>query len=275
MVTLKEKLKGKIGQKQLAHLITSYDIIGDLIVIEIKKELVSKEKIIAKSLLELHKNIKVVCKRVGIHSGEFRTQKVKIITGERRKKALYKELGTRLYVHVENVYFSPRLSTERKRIMEQIKPGEKVLVMFSGCAPYPCVFGRNTKAAEIVGIEINPYGHKLGLENVKLNKLKNVRLYLGDVRKVIPKLKEKFDRICMPLPKSAEDFLDTALLVAHKGTIIHFYDFLHEDRFSEAKDKVYRACKNAEKKCEIISLNKCGSHAPHIFRICVDFKVNN
>src|SRR3989338_2436556 len=272
MVTLKKMLAGKIGEKQIQHLTTSYDIIGDIIVLEIKKELIKKEKMIAQALLEMHKNIHVVCKRVGVHSGKFRTQKVKIIAGEKRKKTLYKELGTRLFVDVEKVYFSPRLSTERKRIMEQIKPGEKVLVMFSGCAPYPCVFAKNTKAKEIVGIEINPLGHELGLENIALNKIKNVRLYLGDVRKVIPKLKETFDRICMPLPKSAEDFLDIALSASKKGTIIHFYDFLHEDKFEEAKEKIRKACLLAKKKCTIISVNKCCSHAPHVFRICVDFK---
>jgi hypothetical protein len=36
------------------------------------------------------------------------------------------------------------LSTERKRISELVKPGEKVLVMFSGAAPYVCVIAKKT-----------------------------------------------------------------------------------------------------------------------------------
>ena len=38
----------------------------------------------------------------------------------------------------------------------------------------------------------------------------NIKLIKGDVKKVIPKLvklKQKFDRILMPLPKRAEDFI--------------------------------------------------------------------
>jgi len=275
MVTLKEILSSSLSEKQLQHLTTSYDVIGDIIILEIKDELSKKEKMIANALLDMHKNVKVVCKRVGIHTGKYRKQKVKVIAGEKRKTTIHKELNTRLKVHVENVYFSPRMSSERKRIMDQINPGEKILVMFSGCAPYPCVFAKNTKAKEIVGVEINPQGHELALENVALNKLYNVRLYLGDVRKVIPKLKEKFDRICMPLPKGGEDFLDIALGAAKKNAIIHFYDFLHESEFEEASQKISDACDTAGRTCKIISLTKCGQHAPRVFRICVDFQVLN
>ena len=44
-----------------------------------------------------------------------------------------------------------------------------------------------------------------------------VRNNYGDVRDVVPKLKKKFDRILMPLPKSAEEFLDIALSASKKG----------------------------------------------------------
>jgi tRNA (guanine37-N1)-methyltransferase len=83
----------------------------------------------------------------------------------------------------------------------------------------------------------------------------------------------KFDRILMPLPKSAEDFLDSALMVSKKGTIIHFYDFLNESDFYMAEDKIEKACKVAGVGYKIMDLVKCGQHAPHVFRICVDFEV--
>ena len=86
-------------------------------------------------------------------------------------------------MNVEKVYFSPRLSEERKRIFQQVKNNETILVMFSGIAVYPIVISKNTKAKAIVGIEINPIAHKYALENLKLNKISNVKLFLDDVKK--------------------------------------------------------------------------------------------
>ena len=77
----------------------------------------------------------------------------------------------------------------------------------------------------------------------------------------------------MPLPKHAEDYLEDALKVSKKNTIIHFYNFLHEKEFDKAKEMIKKACTMAKKRFKIIRLVKCGQHSPHVYRICVDFKV--
>jgi tRNA (guanine37-N1)-methyltransferase len=203
---------------------------------------------------------------------------MKYLAGVDTKETTYKENSVTLKLDVEKVYFSIRLGNERKRIMRLVKPHEEILVMFSGCAPYPVVLSKNTEAKHITGIEINPDGHKYGLENIKLNKIKNVDLICGDVHEVIPKLKKDnpklaYDRIVMPLPKTADEFLSDALTVAEKGTVIHFYDFLPETQFDEATTKIAEACKKKGLKHKIIAVFKCGQHAPYIYRICVDFEI--
>jgi len=82
-----------------------------------------------------------------------------------------------------------------------------------------------------------------------------------------------FDRIIMPLPRGGENFLGIALDAAKKGTIVHFYDFLHESEFDMAKEKVAKACKKAGKKYKILDLVRCGQYSPRTYRICVDFIV--
>ncbi|MGV8162055.1 MAG: class I SAM-dependent methyltransferase [Candidatus Nanoarchaeia archaeon] len=270
---LKTLLKDKLTEDEFESLKTSYDIIGTIAILEIDDDLREKEELIAEALLYSNPNIKTVLRKDDKHGGEFRTQKMKWLAGEKTKETIHKENGVLLKLDVETVYFSPRLSTERKRISELVKPDEEALVMFSGCAPYPCVLSRNTKAKSILGIEINPDGHKYGLENIALNKLKNVELINGDVLVEVPKLNRTFDRILMPLPKSAGDFLDSALLASKKGTIIHFYYFLHEDQFIEAEKLVDESCRRMGKKWKKITLVKCGQHAPRVFRICLDFEV--
>jgi len=275
MATLREVLVEKLTKKQQEFLITAFDVVGDIAIIEIKDELVKKQRVIADVVLKLNNHIKVVCKKVGAHHGKYRRQKLEVIAGEKRKITEYKENGVRLRLNVETCYFSPRLSTERKRIFELVKKRERVLVMFSGVAPYPVVIAKNTEAGKIVGIEHNKEAHRFAIENIGLNKIENVELFHGDVNDIIPdKFKRHyFDRILMPLPKGAEDFLDIALKVAKKGSIIHFYDFLHEDQFDLAKEKIEEACKTAGKKHKVLRVVKCGQYSPRVYRICVDFKV--
>ncbi|MFH2021129.1 MAG: class I SAM-dependent methyltransferase family protein [archaeon] len=268
-----DKLKDAIPKILFENLPKSYDIIGDIILVDIKEELLKYQKSIGEALLHSHKSIKTILKKTGIHEGEFRTQKYECIAGIDTREALYKENGVILKLDVEKVYFSPRLSTERKRIFKEIKPNENILVMFSGCAPYPSTISKNTLAKKIIGIEKNVIAHKYGQENLKLNKIKNVELICGDVRNVVPTLNEKFDRIVMPLPKDADTFLDIAFNVATKGTIINLYDFEHETELSLVNQKVELACKKFKIKYKILNVVKCGQYSPGKFRICVDFEI--
>ncbi|MBW2972368.1 class I SAM-dependent methyltransferase family protein [Candidatus Woesearchaeota archaeon] len=274
-MSMKSFVTKSLTKKELEHLRRAYDIIGTIAILEIPPELKKKEKLIAETILSLQKNVRTVVKKADIHGTEFRTQPMQHLAGEKTKETVHKEHGVLLHLDVEKVYFSPRLSTERQRIADQVVPGEMVLVMFSGCAPYPCVIAKNTKAKEVVGIELNPAGHDYGVENVKLNKLTNVTLINADARDAAELTKMKFDRIVMPLPKTAEDFLDSALAVAKKGTIIHFYNFRETGKFEEASELIKSACRRSKKKCRILRTVKCGQHAPRTFRICVDFSVEN
>lgn len=272
--TLKAALKGKLSDKEISLLMRSYDVIGNIAIIEIPKELSEKEELIGKTILEMHRNVKTVAKKIGAHKGIYRAQKVKIIAGEKSKETLYRENNVMLKLDVEKVYFSPRLATERKRIAKLVKNGERVLVMFSGCGPYPFVISKNSKAKEVYGVELNPVAHKYATENIRLNKTENVKLIKGNVRKVVPELKKRFDRIAMPLPKKGEAYLDIALSASKKGTIIHFYDFLREDKIPDlAFNKIKKICGKMRKKFRILNFTKCGQVSPREYRVCVDFKV--
>ena len=141
--------------------------------------------------------------------------------------------------------------------------------MFSGVAPYPCVIAKNSKAKEIYAVEINPKCHKYAQENIQLNKLDNIKLYKGDVRKILPKIKKRFDRIIMPLPKSAESFLDIAIKKLKPKGIIHFYEFQLEKDIPKASiEKIKKHCKP-----KILKIIKCGQYSPRKYHVCVDFKI--
>src|SRR3989338_1495903 len=281
---LKAILKQKLTPAELPSFIRGFDIIGDIAIIEIPRELTKKQKLIGETILQMHKNILSVFKKGTAYSGKFRTRKLIWLAGQKSKETLYKENNIRLKLDVEKVYFSPRLANDRLRIARQVLPGERILVLFSGCGPYTFTLSKNTQAKEIYAIELNPVAHKYAIENQKLNKSNNTIIIHGDAKKelgeIIAKNKKtnsknqlKFDRILMPLPKGAEEFLDVALKVTRKNSIIHFYDFQKENEFELSAEKIKKACKTAKKKCKILSIVKCGQNAPRTYRICVDFRV--
>ncbi len=243
----------------------SFDVVGDIIIFsEFPEDLEKKEKLVGRYLIKMFKNIKTVTKKTKFYSGRYRTPKLKVIAGDKSKETIHKENGVLLKVNPEKAYFSPRQGSERLRVAKLIKKGESVLTMFSGIAPFPLTISRHSEAKEIYGVEINPKAHDYAEENVKLNKIKNIKLFKGDVAKVLPTINKKFDRILMPLPKSSEEFLDSALSkLKSKGTI-YLYIFEKEENLSELKKKYSKKFK--------IKTIKAGSPAPGTYRYCLEMK---
>ncbi|WP_419174110.1 class I SAM-dependent methyltransferase [Desulfosediminicola sp.] len=270
-VNLKTLLQDSLSPDELDCLVRSYDVIGDIAMIIIPDRLIGKEHLIGETILRNNKRIKVVAKRVGIYGGEYRTIGLEILAGENRKETEHKEFGIRLQVNPERVYFSVRSGTERKRIANLVREGENVLVLFSGIAPYPLVIGGNSCAQEIVGIEKNPEAHNYAVKNLKLNrKIKNVKLYCGDVAEIVPSLDKRFDRIVMPLPTRGHDFLDMAVSVLKENGTLHYYDMQKSDNFKESQYKVNDCCIRAGRQVLEGGVTRCGHCAPRTFRICVD-----
>ncbi|WP_136808750.1 class I SAM-dependent methyltransferase [Desulfosediminicola flagellatus] len=270
-VNLKKYLHNLLSQEELGLLVRSYDVIGDIAVIIIPPELESKENVIGQAILDNTKNIKVVAKRDGIYGGEFRTIPLKVIAGENRKDTEHKEYSVQLLVNPEEVYFSVRSGTERKRIASLVEPGEVVLVMFSGIGPYPLVISKNSQAKAIVGVEKNPIAHSYALKSLARNKrIKNVRFYNGDVEAILPALNRLFDRVVMPLPKGGELFLPKALQVLKPHGMLHYYEMQNEECFDDSIAKVAAVCRQQSRDLISAEVVKAGHCAPRTYRICID-----
>jgi len=272
--TVEDLLKNKLTPKQLSLTPQSLEIVGKIMIIEIPESLEKKEKSIAEAYLKINKNVETVVKKSKIHSGIYRTRKVKILAGKKTKETIHFENGVKIKLHLEKTYFSARSGNERLRIAKQIKPNESVLVMFSGAAPFPLVFAKNSKLKEVYGIEINPFAHQYALENAKLNNLSHkIKVFPGDVKKILPRMRKKFDRIAMPLPKTGEEFLDVALPRLKKGGLIHLYAFLHEKEINKHALRVKAICGKLKRPVRILRKVKCGQFSPGTFRICFDMKI--
>jgi len=271
---LKDILRNKLSKKEIQLLPSSFDVIGNILIFsDFPEELSKKEKIIGNEIIKNYSRIRSVFKKIKKYSGKYRTPKLKFISGKNNKETIYKENNVSIKLNVEKVYFSPRLSEERKRIFNQIKDNESVLVMFSGTSIYPLVIAKNSNSKEIYGIEMNLIAHKYATENLKLNKINNIKLFHGDVINILPKINKKFDRILMPLPKGGLNFLSIALNKIKKNGTIHFYSFSEENKYDNITKIINNECKKNNKKCNILNFVKCGHFSPRIIRVCIDFKV--
>jgi len=148
--------------------------------------------------------------------------------------------------------------------------------LFGGVAPYAIVIAKLSGAKRVVSVELGRECNKYAEINIKRNKLKDrIELIQGDVRVVLPKLKEKFDRIIMARPNLKDSFLDVAFPRIKKGGIMHYYGFYEEDKLNELRELIEREAKRAKKKIKIISLKKAGDIGAYKYRYRLDLKVLN
>lgn len=153
--------------------------------------------------------------------GEYRTRRFSVLAGTPTTRTRVTEYGLRFDVDLAHAYFSARLSTERQRVLGMMEEGEWVLDMFAGVGPFAITLAQ--KAALVVAADLNPAAVHLMVENIALNRAKNVIPMLADAAH-LPRLGFKpFDRIIMNLPFAAVEFLPAAVALCRDGGTIHLY----------------------------------------------------
>ena len=217
---------------------TGVDVVGDIALVRLPELLAAEKRRLARALMKEVKNVKCVYEQEGGIEGEFRLRKLKHIAGEKRTLTLHRENGCVFRVDVARCYFSPRLSTERLAITGHVAPRERVLNMFAGVGPFSITIAKNAGAA-VTSCEINEYACDLHEENDGLNKVQDkVRVIRGDAAELPTREKSKFDRVLMPHPSQADKFLPTALAMAKRRAVIHYYRHVLGENEDEASDRL-------------------------------------
>ncbi len=254
----------------------AFNVLGNIAIVNFPDDFPSKEKkVFAEKILKENKAIKTVLEKSGKFKGRLRKMETKWVAGDKTKEVLYRENDCVFRFNIDTTYFSPRLSGERKEVADLIKPGEEVLVMFAGVAPFSIVIAKNSKAKKVYSNELNREANKYGKLNLELNKLKEkVEMVDGDIKKVALKLKGKcLDVIVMPRPQLKDSFLEQAFMLSKKGTRIYYYDFYKEEEVDVLKNLVEEEAQKAGKKIKISQIKKAGNIGPGRYRYRVDFEV--
>jgi len=235
---LKNILSNILSSDEVSQVYSAFDQIGDIVIIKIPNELMPKKKFIADTILAHVKSAKAVFAQVSPVRGDYRIRNLEFIAGENRTITEYKEHGCRFRVDVAKTYFSPRLSTERLRIANMVGEGETIVNMFAGVGTYSILMARMNKTCKVYSIDSNAVAAELCEANAKLNKVQDRVVSIhGDAGEVIKdKLAGQADRVLMPLPESAKEFVDSAVLALKKKGVVHYFIHIRADNKKTSKN---------------------------------------
>jgi len=273
---LKRVLQDVLSEEENKQLISAFDQIGDIIIVRIPDSLVSKKKVIGKTLLEQVSTANSVFYQSSPVEGDFRTRQLEIIAGENKTQTEYKENGCKFIVDVEKAFFSPRLSTERERIAGLVKDREVIINMFGGVGMFSLLAAKNT-VCTVYNIDLNPVAIKLCKENTQINKLKGEVISLnGDATEVInEQLVGKADRVLMLLPERSDEFLDSALHGLKNKGVIHYYSHMHADKKQNAAKLSEEHFLSINKtNAEIVTSRNVRPVGPRFYQTVVDVKIS-
>ncbi len=222
----------KVPDELRGLLPTSFDVIGEVLIMKLPDELLPFKEEIGKAVLDANRHVRSVTLDRGV-KGELRVRDLEPIAGNVQLETVHVENNLRFKLDPSLVYFSPRLSTERMRLASLVRPDEMVLDMFCGVGPFALTVARYSEARSVLGIDLNPDCIRFLRVNAALNSLSDrVEGLLGDAGEIVPTL-DGFDRVIMNLPHSALDYLGPALNVARDGGWVHLYCMIEGSSYKE------------------------------------------
>lgn len=252
----------------------AYELIGNIALLEDPDLDSQKASRIAAALLRTQPNIKTVVKPLTPVIGEFRVREFEVIAGEPRTETVHREYGCRYKVDLSKAYFTPRLSTERSRILSWVKNGDTVVDMFAGVGPYSILLAKSNRPSKVVAIDKNPDAVHYLTENISLNSAKNIEAIEGDAREEAKRFAGTADHVIMNLPHNAHEFLNSAVLLTKPAGIIHYYGITPEDDlFESSVELIRKAAEKAGRKIEILEKRVVRSYAPHQYNICIEARI--
>lgn len=268
--SLAEALENYLTPEELELIPRSYDLIGDIAVLEIPDELSKHKEMIGRVFHEVHRNFSTVLAKKGAILGATRIREYQCLSGEDKTETIHTEYGCRLAVDLSKAYFSPRLHEEHNRIAQIVKDNEFVVDMFCGVGSFPIHIARQ-RSAHIVAIDINPDAINLLKKSMKLNRL------IGTIETIVGNAKDYSqthiaDRVIMNHPSGAFDFVSDACRILKPRGVLHYYDFVGgDDPEGTATNRLSNLVENAGHSVVTVNLvRRVRNSAPYEFQIVID-----
>jgi tRNA wybutosine-synthesizing protein 2 len=212
---LEQRLRAPLAEHEKLLLPRSWQILGDLVLVNIPSKIVRLKHEIGEALLDLYPRCKSALWDKGVR-GSLRTPEIEVIAGS-GTTTVHKENRCKFALDASRVMFSAGNFAERVR-MSTIGSNERVLDMFSGIGQLSIPIAVHACPQSIVAIELNSVAYRYLRQNIRLNNVDNiVQPILGNCAHVTPNA--QFDRVIMG-HFDACDYLHKALRsLAPKGVV--------------------------------------------------------
>ncbi len=205
------------------NLSDGYQVIGDIALLSLPPEMEGYKNKAAWAVLSQGKNIRTVLNKVSRVEGDRRVAGFEILAGN-GTVTTHREFGFFYRLDVARVFFNSRLGFERHRVACQVRPGERVLVPFSGVGPFAVPLA--ARGARTVALEKSSEACRWLAENARLNRVQErLAIINADALRIPWMLKQEFDRAVIPAPYGMDHILGTVSAVVKSGGLLHFYTF--------------------------------------------------
>ena len=197
------------------------DLLGHAAILRLSDEAEPHATLIAEALLASHGQLRTVALDSGV-DGRWRVRALRVIAGEDDLVVHHRENGLRFEVDLRQVFFSPRLATERARIAALVRPGERFLDPFAGAAPF--AVSAAAAGAQVLAADGNPAAQRWAERNSALNNLssENFEFHIALAETLLPSLRD-FDRVVLNHPTAQLNYLEPALAATRPGGSLHLY----------------------------------------------------
>ena len=256
----------------------SVERIGDIVVID--EDDPDRAATIAEAVIDADLPARSVLNRASKIKGELRVRDWEVVAVDDAAagndltptETVHREYGHSFRLDLAAVYFSPRLATERHRVVEQIEPDEQVLDMFAGVGPF--AIPAASRGASVVAVDLNETAVDYCRENARRNGVADaVTTVAGDVREVADDYRGWADRLVMNLPHSANEFVETAVALAGEECVLHYYDIQHEDDPFEPGIEAIKSAAEPAYTVSVETQHIVRSYAPHELNVCLDVRL--
>ncbi len=280
MTSFKEQIKHKLAhaltQEELEMLPSSFQRLGHIVLLRLKKELLTKKEIIGEAAIACVPGTKTACLNAGEVSGEFRRPHIEFLAGEDYFEVDHHEHGCVFRFDVRKLMWSMGNMNERKRMYEMVQPGEIVVDFFAGIGYWSIPIAKLTKAKHVYAIDANPDAIEAIRVNKKLNKITDDKITIihGKCEEVAPSIGRIADRIIMGYIPAPVFALTAAYHTLNsRGGIIHYEGVCEEGKYDELMKDVRTQGTSLGWVIELVHAQQVKSMGPRKWHYVLDIRV--
>lgn len=247
----------------------TYERLGEIVLIEEADD--DRAADLTDAILASDLPVATIARKASPIHGEKRIRDWELLYGK-QTETVHREYGFSYSLDIQEVYFTPRLATERKRVTSQVESTDTVFDMFAGVGPFAIPMA--SRGASVTATDINETAIEYLRENAQVNNVSDdITPITGDVRSQVTEYDGWASRIIMNLPHSSQEYLSTAIQLASNECTIHYYDIQpEEDPFSHGEAAITRVA-SPEYTVSIDNRRIVRSYSPHEVNVCLDVTI--